>query len=115
MAGHVAQIFDVSPGHITAIPNGIDPADLVAASGVELVSLRARYRAPDERLVLLVGRLGVREGLSTWRSTRSRRSQATAGCGFVVAGTGTAEGPSSRRRRDALGLSELRIRSSAGR
>ena len=49
-------------GRITAIPNGIDPADLVAASGSELVSLRARYAAPDERLVLLVGRLVFEKG-----------------------------------------------------
>jgi glycogen(starch) synthase len=104
MAGHVAQIFDVSPGHITAIPNGIDPADLVAASGAELVSLRARYAAPDERLVLLVGRLVFEKGFHLALDALAP----IAGNGrlrFIVAGTGTAEAE-LKAQANALGLSE---------
>ena len=104
MAGHVAQIFDVPPGRITAIPNGIDPADLVAASGGELVSLRARYAAPDERLVLLVGRLVFEKGFHLALDALAP----IAGDGtlrFVVAGTGTAEAE-LKAQAHALGLSE---------
>jgi glycogen(starch) synthase len=93
MAGHVAQIFGVPARRITAIPNGIDPADLVAAPETELAALRARYAEPDERLVLLVGRLVYEKGFHLaldalapiLRRRRDRRVR------FVVAGTGTAE------------------------
>ena len=45
---------------ITAIPNGIDPTDLQPVA--DLPRLRARFAAPDEKLVLLVGRLVYEKG-----------------------------------------------------
>ena len=93
MAGHVAQIFGVPVRRITAIPNGIDPADLVAAPAPELVSLRATYAGREERLVLMVGRLVYEKGfhvaLDALAPIARRRG---ARVRFVVAGTGTAEG-----------------------
>ena len=92
MAGHVAQVFGVPAGRISAIPNGIDPGDLVAAPEAELAALRARHAAPDERLVLLVGRLVYEKGfhlaLDALAPILRRRDSRVR---FVVAGTGTAE------------------------
>ena len=42
------------------IPNGIDPSELVPVD--DLDTLRARFAEPDERLVLLVGRLVYEKG-----------------------------------------------------
>ncbi len=91
MAGHVAQIFGVAPERITAIPNGIDPADLVAVSQPDLTSLRARYARPEERLVLLVGRLVYEKGFHLALDALAPIARRRPHVRFVVAGTGTAE------------------------
>ncbi|HEX3804904.1 MAG TPA: glycosyltransferase family 4 protein [Solirubrobacteraceae bacterium] len=91
MAGHVAQIFGVPARRITAIPNGIDAADLVAAPDPELATLRARYAAPDERLVLLVGRLVYEKGFHLALDALAPVVKRDGRVRFVVAGTGTAE------------------------
>ena len=45
---------------MTAIANGIDPTDLQPVA--DLPRLRARYAAPDQQLILLVGRLVYEKG-----------------------------------------------------
>src|SRR5437763_855613 len=55
MRGHVADVFDIDERGISVIPNGIDPADLRPVG--DLDALRREFAAPDEKLVLLVGRL----------------------------------------------------------
>lgn len=60
MQGHVADIFDLDESRITVIPNGIDPLDLQPVD--DLPTLRANFAKPDERLVLLVGRLVYEKG-----------------------------------------------------
>jgi glycogen synthase len=55
MREHVADIYGLEERRISVIPNGIDPSELVPVD--DLDSLRARFAAPDQRLVLLVGRL----------------------------------------------------------
>jgi glycogen(starch) synthase len=91
MAGHVAQIFGVRTDHITALPNGIDPGDLVAAPDLELASLRARYAEPDERLVLMVGRLVYEKGFHLALDALAPIARRKPHVRFVIAGTGTAE------------------------
>ncbi len=103
MARHVAQIFDVPAQRITAVPNGIDPADLVAAPDVELPALRARFAAPDERLVLLVGRLVFEKGFHLALDALAPIAKRDGHLRFVVAGTGTAEAE-LKAQADALGL-----------
>ena len=44
------------------IPNGIDPDDLPPQDADELERLRAEFAAPDEKLVLLIGRLVYEKG-----------------------------------------------------
>lgn len=91
MAGHVAKVFKVPQERITAIPNGIDPADLTPASDVDLTELRARYAAPDERLILMVGRLVFEKGFHLALDAIAPIAKRRGDVRFVVAGTGTAE------------------------
>lgn len=60
MQGHVADIFGIEESRVTVIPNGIDPLDLQPVD--DLAALRASFAQPDERLVLLVGRLVYEKG-----------------------------------------------------
>lgn len=91
MRSHVNRVFRVAKRRITTIPNGIDPADLEPVKPVDLVTLRARYAAPDEKLILLVGRLVYEKGfhlaLEALRPVIRRQGNVR----FVVCGTGTAE------------------------
>jgi glycogen(starch) synthase len=91
MRDHVNQVFRVAKRKITTIQNGIDPTDLDPMEPVDLVELRARFAAPDEKLILLVGRLVYEKGfhlaLEALRPVIRRQGNVR----FVVCGTGTAE------------------------
>ena len=50
----------IDEDRVTVIPNGIDPGDLQPVG--DLDALRAPFAAPDEKLVLLVGRLVYEKG-----------------------------------------------------
>ncbi len=91
MAGHVRQIFAVPAERISAIPNGIDAADLVAAPEAELAQLRARFAGPDQRLVLMVGRLVYEKGFHLALEALAPIVHRERDVRFIVAGTGTAE------------------------
>ena len=60
MREHVADIYGLEESRVNVISNGIDPSELVPVD--DLDTLRARFAAPDERLVLLVGRLVYEKG-----------------------------------------------------
>ena len=62
MRGHVAEVFGVPKRKITQIQNGIDPQDLEPLQQQDLTEFRARYAQPDEKLILLVGRLVYEKG-----------------------------------------------------
>jgi glycogen(starch) synthase len=91
MRAHVNQVFRVAKRKITTIQNGIDADDLEPVEPVDLEQLRARFAAPDERLILLVGRLVYEKGfhlaLEALRPVIRRQGNVR----FVVCGTGTAE------------------------
>jgi glycogen(starch) synthase len=89
MREHVADAFGLAPGGVTVIPNGIDPTDLQPVS--DLPRLRARFAAPDEKLVLLVGRLVYEKGFHLALEAMPRLIERLGGVRFLVAGTGTAE------------------------
>jgi glycogen(starch) synthase len=90
MRGHVASVFGIAPSKVTVIPNGIDPRDLEPVV-VDLPVLRARYARPDERLVLLVGRLVYEKGFHLALDALAPVVKRLGNVRFVVAGTGTAE------------------------
>jgi glycogen(starch) synthase len=90
MRGHVADVFGIPPGRIAVIPNGIDPTDLQPVA--DLPRLRARFAAPGEKLVLMVGRLVYEKGFHLALDAMPRLIERLGGVRFLVAGSGTAEG-----------------------
>jgi glycogen(starch) synthase len=103
MRSHVASVFGVRHARITAIQNGIDPRDLDPVVP-DLDALRARYARPDQRLVLLVGRLVYEKGFHLALDALAPLIRRIGGVRFVVAGTGTAEAE-LKRQALRLGLS----------
>ena len=62
MREQIADIFGVDDERIAVIPNGIDPDDLRPQEAPELERLRLEFAQPDEKLVLLIGRLVYEKG-----------------------------------------------------
>ena len=89
MRGHVADVYGLDEGRITVIPNGIDPDDLQPVG--DLAALRARFAAPDERLVLLVGRLVYEKGFQLALEALPGLIRRLGNVRFLVAGSGTHE------------------------
>jgi glycogen(starch) synthase len=89
MRGHVADVFGIEAAGVTVIPNGIDPTDLQPVA--DLPRLRARFAAPGEKLVLLVGRLVYEKGFHLALDAMPRLLERLGGVRFLVAGSGTAE------------------------
>jgi glycogen(starch) synthase len=90
MRSHVATVFGVPPRRVTVVPNGIDPGDLEPVVP-DLARLRRRYATPDQRLVLLVGRLVYEKGFHLALDALAPVIRRLRNLRFVVAGTGTAE------------------------
>lgn len=106
MRGHVADVFGIEESRIAVIPNGIDPDDLPPVPDVH--DLRARFAAPDERLVLLVGRLVYEKGFQVALDALGGPGGVIERVGnvrFLVAGSGTAE-QELRAQAARLGLDE---------
>ncbi|HEU4978217.1 MAG TPA: glycosyltransferase family 4 protein [Solirubrobacteraceae bacterium] len=104
MRGHVADVFGVAEAKVTVIPNGIDPGDLVPVDDLE--ALRARFAAPHERLVLLIGRLVYEKGFQLALEALGGRGGIIGrvpGVRFLVAGSGTHEAE-LKRQAHRLGL-----------
>jgi glycogen(starch) synthase len=89
MRGHVADIFDLDESRVTVIPNGVDPADLRPVE--DLQALRAQFAAPEEKLVLLVGRLVYEKGFQLALDALPGVIESVGNVRFLVAGSGTHE------------------------
>ena len=105
MREQIADIFGIEEEKVAVIPNGIDPEDLVTPDEAELSRLRAEFAAPDERLVLLIGRLVYEKGFQIALEAMPELIQRLPGTRFLVAGSGTHEGE-LRSQAEALGLME---------
>jgi glycogen(starch) synthase len=101
MRGHVRDVFGVEG--VTVIPNGIDPTDLQPVA--DLPRLRARFAAPDERLILLVGRLVYEKGFHLALDALPGLIRRVGRVRFLVAGSGTAEAE-LKEQAERLGLME---------
>jgi glycogen(starch) synthase len=104
MRGHVADIYDLDESRVAVIPNGIDPDDLQPVG--DLDALRARFARPDEKLVLLVGRLVYEKGFQLALEALGGRDgviDRVGGVRFLVAGSGTHEAQ-LKAQADDLGL-----------
>jgi glycogen(starch) synthase len=91
MRGHVAEVFGVPKRRVIQIQNGIDPQDLEPVEEQDLTALRARFAAPDQKLILLVGRLVYEKGFHLALEALPRVIERLGNVRFVVCGTGTAE------------------------
>ena len=103
MREHVADIYDLEEARVRVIPNGIDPLDLQAVD--DLDRLRARFAAPDERLIVLVGRLVYEKGFQLALEALPGLVERLGDVRFLVAGSGTHE-QELRRQAEELGLGE---------
>ena len=103
MREHVSDIYGLEEDRISVIPNGIDPSELVPVD--DLGALRARFAEPDERLVLLVGRLVYEKGFQLALEALPGLVERLGNVRFIVAGSGTAEADLKRQASD-LGLDE---------
>jgi glycogen(starch) synthase len=101
MRGHVADIFDLDERRIAVIPNGVDPSEL-RPSG-DLAALRERFAEPDEKLVLLVGRLVYEKGFQLALDALPAVVEQVENVRFLVAGSGTHEA-ALREQAERLGL-----------
>jgi glycogen(starch) synthase len=89
MRGHVADIYGLDEDRVSVIPNGIDPLDLIPVD--DLDALRARFAAPDEQLVILVGRLVYEKGFQLALEALKPIIEHLDKVRFLVAGSGTHE------------------------
>jgi glycogen synthase len=105
MREQISDIFDVPERRVSVIPNGIDPGDLPAPDGAELARLRAEFAAPDQPLVLLIGRLVYEKGFQFALEAMPALIDRAPGTRFLVAGSGTHE-QELRRQASELGLME---------
>ena len=105
MREQIADIFGVNGGRVAVIPNGIDPEDLQPADEAALRRLRAEFAAPEESLVLLIGRLVYEKGFQLALEAMPRLIESVQGTRFLVAGSGTHE-LELRRQASDLGLME---------
>ena len=103
MREQVADVFGVPAGRVTAIPNGIDPTDLQPMA--DLPRLRKQFAAPDERLVLLVGRLVYEKGFHLALDALPGLIERLGNVRFLIAGSGTAEAE-LKEQAEELGLME---------
>ena len=105
MKEQISDIFDVPERQVSVIPNGIDPGDLPAVDAAELARLRSEFAAPDEKLVLLIGRLVYEKGFQFALEAMPALIERVPGTRFLVAGSGTHE-QELRDQASELGLME---------
>jgi glycogen(starch) synthase len=105
MREQIADIFAVEEDRVTVIPNGIDPEELQPHDGSLLKRLRSEFADPDQRLVLLVGRLVYEKGFQIALEAMPALIERVPDIRFLVAGSGTHE-PELRRQAAGLGLGE---------
>ena len=103
MRAHVSDIYGLEEEQVAVISNGIDPLDLQPVD--DLPTLRARFAAPDERLVLLVGRLVYEKGFQLALEALPGLIERLGDVRFLVAGSGTHE-VELKAQAEELGLME---------
>jgi glycogen(starch) synthase len=105
MGEQIVDIFDVPERRVSVIPNGIDPDDLPEPDWPELRRLRGEFAEPDQKLILLVGRLVYEKGFQFALEAMPSLIDRIPGTRFIVAGSGTHEDQLQRQAAD-LGLME---------
>ncbi len=103
MAAQVREYFAAPADKIDVIPNGVDPTRFQLLEGVDLSDFRRQYAAPDEALVLNVGRIVEEKGVPVLVEAVPRVLARFEKAKFVIAGTGVLL-DALRRRAQELGV-----------
>lgn len=103
MREHIADIYALEESEVSVIPNGIDPEDLRPMDNLE--ELRSAFAAPDEKLVLLVGRLVYEKGFQVALEALPSLIENVGNVRFLIAGSGTHE-EELKAQAEKLGLME---------
>jgi glycogen(starch) synthase len=105
MREQVCDIFGVDRDKVEVLANGIDPEDLQPHDEEGLAKLRAEFATPEEKLVLLVGRLVYEKGFQDALEALPQIIERLPNTRFVVAGSGTHE-EELKKQAAELGLME---------
>jgi glycogen synthase len=105
MREQIIDIFGVEEQRISVIANGIDPGDLAPHNLPDLERLRLEFARPEQRLMLLIGRLVYEKGFQLAFEAMPRVIAEAPDVRFLVAGSGTHESE-LRAQAEALGLME---------
>ncbi|MGZ8666610.1 MAG: glycosyltransferase family 4 protein [Solirubrobacterales bacterium] len=105
MREQIVDIFGVEESKVSVIPNGIDPEELRPQDSAELRRLRGEFAEPDQKLVLLIGRLVYEKGFQLALEAMPKLIEDVPGTRFLVAGSGTHEAE-LHKQSDELGLGE---------
>jgi glycogen(starch) synthase len=103
MREHIADIYALEEAQVNVIPNGIDPEDLRPMDNLE--ELRSSFAQPDEKLVLLVGRLVYEKGFQVALEALPTLIENVGNVRFLIAGSGTHE-EELKAQAEKLGLME---------
>jgi glycogen(starch) synthase len=101
MREHIVDIYALDENAVTVIPNGIDPEDLRPMENLD--EMRKAFAAPDEKLVLLVGRLVYEKGFQVALEALPSLIENVGKVRFIVAGSGTHE-QELKQQAEELGL-----------
>ncbi|MBJ7347334.1 MAG: glycosyltransferase family 4 protein [Thermoleophilaceae bacterium] len=103
MREHISDIYGIEEDGVEVIPNGMDPGDLRPVD--DLDALRLEFAQPDEKLVLLVGRLVYEKGFQVALEALPSLIDRVGNVRFLIAGSGTHE-DELKSQAEALGLME---------
>ena len=105
MATEVGAAFRAPPDKVDVIPNGIDSTPFDALEGVDLRKFRAAYAAPDEPILLCVGRVVYEKGAHLLVEAFPRILAEFPKAKLVITGEGP-HLPAVRDRVDELGIGD---------
>ncbi len=88
MADQVRSFFQVPPGKIDVIPNGVDPSKYSRFDDASLLAFRRRFADDDERIVFHIGRLVHEKGAHTLVEAAPAILTEFPNVRFVIAGRG---------------------------
>ncbi len=88
MVQEAVDFLSVPHDKLDVIPNGIDPTPFVSLEGKDLSTVRDRYTAPDDNLVLSVGRMVHEKGARVLVKAAPHVLAELPNTKFVIAGTG---------------------------
>ncbi len=88
MSSEVREYFETPLDKIDIVSNGVNTTRFDALDDVDLTEFRARYAAPDEKIIFFVGRVVEEKGVRVLIDSVPSVLESWRKCKFVVAGMG---------------------------